>query len=87
MLFRQSNNSLSKRPLYTIAEITAMTKGSLSRQSVRRLLDSAGVVYIRTGRSIYVPLCELEDKLPKFAKSLISSNELENADDADEFIL
>jgi hypothetical protein len=52
---------------YTIAQLAQFA--GLSRFVLRGLLESSGVKFIRSGRTLLVPLAEIEEKLPKLWKS------------------
>jgi hypothetical protein len=57
------------KALYTLAEISRML--GLHHQQVHRLLSSAGVEMTMSGRSVWVPLSELETKLPRVLESVV----------------
>lgn len=56
------------KALYTVRELAEMA--GVSCRVMRQLLARSGVVLIRIGRTGYVPLAELEDKLRAFARSV-----------------
>jgi excisionase family DNA binding protein len=56
------------RALYSIAQLAQFA--GLTRFVLRRLLDSHGVQFVRSGRTVLVPLTEVEDKIPLLWKNL-----------------
>jgi hypothetical protein len=52
--------ALPLKAAYTLGELARAA--SLERRKLRRLLDEAGVVFVRTRRRALVPLSELELK-------------------------
>ena len=53
---------------YSIAQLAEFT--GLTRFVLRRLMDSYGVQFVRSGRTVLVPLTEIEDKIPLLWKNL-----------------
>ena len=53
---------LPLRAVYTIAELARAAR--LDRRRLRRALDEAGVIFLRSGRVSLVSLSELERKVP-----------------------
>jgi len=49
-------------PLYTVPQLAALAKTSRFRMA--RLLETHRVEVVRSGRSVLVPLSELEEKVP-----------------------
>ena len=64
--------------LGTLARIGNVTKGIL-----RRVLLANGVELVRAGRALFVPLCEVERRIPALWKSLCLAEELRKAALAD----
>lgn len=59
---------LERKPLYGIAELGRFFKKH--RNTMARLLTSAGVEFTRSGRRRYVSLVELEAKMPELTRWL-----------------
>jgi hypothetical protein len=53
--------ALPLRALYTVGELTKAT--AMPRRRLIRLLIEADVQFLRSGRLLYVPLTELEEKV------------------------
>ena len=60
---------LSVQALYTLAQLVRFTRNT-SIHALRRVLRANGVVFVRAGRTIYVPLSEIEKKIPALWESL-----------------
>ena len=60
--------SLPLRAFYSLASLTRAT--ALDRRTLRTVLERAGVQQVRTGRSVWVPLSELELKVPALWESI-----------------
>ena len=52
---------------YSIAQL--LDFAGLSRHVLRTLLQTGGVQFLRSGRVLFVPLAEIEQKLPKLWQS------------------
>jgi excisionase family DNA binding protein len=63
--------------LYTVAELAEVM--NRSERTVGRILEAAGVQYIRSGRSVEVPLSEIESKLPILWESIKTALTLRRA--------
>lgn len=61
---------LALRALYSIPELARTAR--VHRNTLRRLLDSAGVRLVRAGRSLLVPLSEIESRVPALWRSLVA---------------
>jgi len=61
------------RPLYTIAELAKLVQ--VTRHTMVRLLRAHHVAFLRSGRALYVPLCEIEEKMQPSWKSTCTSGE------------
>ena len=59
------------KALYTIAELC--TFAGMSRYRLRRLLEQRGVKCIAVGEAPYVPLSEIEERIPELWRSLCSA--------------
>jgi hypothetical protein len=55
-------------PLYLIGELARLAH--VSRTLMARLLESSRVTYVRVGRTSFVPLSEIQEKVPSLWKSL-----------------
>ncbi len=60
--------------LYSIAILARM--GNISVERLRRVLRSAGVVLIRGGRALFVPLSEVQRKIPPLWDSLVLTEQV-----------
>jgi hypothetical protein len=47
--------------------------GNVTRDAMQRLLAAHGVEFVRVGRSLLVPLCEIEEKVPPIWRSLVAA--------------
>jgi hypothetical protein len=56
------------KPLYLIGELARLAH--VSRHLRSHLLQSARVTYVRVGRISFVPLSEIQEKLPSLWKSM-----------------
>jgi hypothetical protein len=65
---------LDVRPFYTVTELARA--GKVSRFLMRRLLRSNGITFLRAGRSQYVMLTEIREKIPSLWESLRLAEEL-----------
>ena len=65
------------KAMYTVGEIAAAA--GLTWQSTERLLLTNGVQFDRSGRAPYVPLAEIEKKMPQLWESLKSAAVLRRA--------
>lgn len=53
------------KALYTIADLVHLAGGNVSKNQMRLLLKSHGIVPIRAGRAHYVPINEIMHKMPQ----------------------
>jgi hypothetical protein len=60
--------SLEIRALYSIAELARAA--GVTTYMLRRALRAAGVDLLRSGRALYVPLSEIESKIPSLWQSI-----------------
>ncbi len=65
---------LEVRPLYSIAALARVAK--LTRDRLRRLLRTNGVRLVHSGRALFVPLSEIEKKIPPLWASLCSAEKI-----------
>ena len=73
--------SLPIQALYPVSEL-ARAMG-ISHRQLQKLLKTAEVCLMRAGRFLYVPLTELEEKVPPLWESLKAAESLRRAlDDA-----
>jgi hypothetical protein len=61
-------NTWRVKALYGVPELAAMIE--VSPKTMRRLLRTAGVLMIRSGRRLLVPLSEIEGKLGVLRQSV-----------------
>ena len=59
------------KPLYTPRELAHAL--GISRYRLLRMMEMQGVALQRIGKSIYVPLSEIQDKVPPLWASLLTS--------------
>jgi hypothetical protein len=64
----ERTSALPIKAAYTVGELAAAA--GMTWQSTERLLLTNGVQFERSGRAPYVPLAELEKKMPMFWESL-----------------
>lgn len=69
--------ALEVRARYTIVELA--NAANVSHQSMRRLLAALGVEVLRVGRSAYVLLSEIEEKLEPLWKSIVAAESVRAA--------
>jgi hypothetical protein len=76
MRARQDGQSaqLEVRALYSIAELARFAHVTTYR--LRRVLRANGIVLVRSGRALLVPLSEIEAKIPPLWKSLLDAERL-----------
>ncbi len=65
---RNPPGQLGVQALYTIPALARVAK--VTRYLLRRLLLASGVQLLRSGRLIYVPLSEIERKIPPLWQSI-----------------
>jgi hypothetical protein len=66
--------ALEVRALYTIAALARVA--NVTRYRLRRLLRANGVRLVRTGRALFVPLSEIEKRIPPLWESLCSAEKM-----------
>lgn len=66
------------RAAYSIPELAALT--GLHRHRVRRILDTAGVTYLRSGRAILVTVEAIQVALPDLWASITAGLHLRNVE-------
>ena len=54
--------------VYSLPALAAFAK--VHRHLLRRLLEAGNVRLIRSGRTLFVPLCEIQQKIPPLWKSI-----------------
>jgi hypothetical protein len=64
------SGSIGAQLVYSIARLAKL--GGVSRFLLRRLLKASGVTFVRSGRTVLVPLSEIEEKLPTLWNSFRS---------------
>jgi hypothetical protein len=69
---------LELKALYTIAELVKAAAHPVCFNTMRKMLVSNGIEFVRQGRSIYIPLTELQMKLPKVWESIVEVDRLRN---------
>jgi len=69
---------LSIKPLYTIGDLADAT--GIDRFSVRRLLEKNGVEWVRSGRSLLIPISELKEKLRNVWDSIVECEKLRGSE-------
>ncbi|WP_394845165.1 hypothetical protein LZC95_50085 [Pendulispora brunnea] len=67
---RDAPGPLNVEALYTMAQLCAVVGPSWTEWSLSRLLEKNGVEFVRSGRAKFVPLCEIEKKIPSLWESL-----------------
>jgi hypothetical protein len=73
-LARTVRETAELQALYSIAILARM--GNISVERLRRVLRSAGVVLIRGGRALFVPLSEVQRKIPPLWESLVLTEQV-----------
>ncbi len=66
--------ALDVRALYSLAQLARVA--NVTRHTLRRLLRKNGVTLVRSGRSLFVPLAEIERRIPPLWESLRRLEEL-----------
>jgi hypothetical protein len=74
---RQSLDSLPIQALYQVSDLAHAI--GVSHRRAQNLLKTAGVCLMRAGRYLYVPLIELEEKVPPLWESIKASESLRRA--------
>ena len=69
--------ALELRAYYTIAELARAA--GVTTFSLLRLLRRNEVVFLRTGRALFVPLSEIRTKIPPLWEGLLAKEELRAA--------
>jgi hypothetical protein len=59
---------LEVQAVYSLAALARFAR--VSRHALRRILRSSGVVLLNGGRSLFVPLSEIERKIPPLWESI-----------------
>jgi hypothetical protein len=72
---KMQRESLTVKAIYSIAELARIA--SVTRQLLGRLLHANRVEFIHSGRSVFVPLSEIEKKIPPLFVSLLSAETLQ----------
>ena len=62
---------LELKAFYRIGDLAKLTR--VSKHVLKRLLDECGVKWVRIGQWPYLPLSEIENKVPVLWKSLCAS--------------
>lgn len=70
---RKTSPFFEIKELYTIADIEAYTRNTLSRQNIKRQAEAAGIVFHKVGTSLYIPIDEFRLKMPTLWDSLVSA--------------
>ena len=65
---------LALRSHYTVAELSRFA--NVTRQSLGRLLRACNVRLIGRGRAVFVPLCEISEKIPPLWKSIVQAEKV-----------
>ncbi len=60
--------SLDVQALYTVQALASI--GNVSTRLLRRVLRANGVTFVRGGRALFVPLAEIQRKIPPLWESL-----------------
>ncbi len=66
---------------YTLPELVKHSNGSWTYYTLKRMLESNGVEFVRTGRTkrnITVPLAELQTKVPSIWNSILEVDRIRN---------
>jgi hypothetical protein len=66
--------NLEPRVFYSVAELARA--GNVPTYRLRRILRRHGVVFLRSGRAFYVPMAEIQRKIPSLWESLCALNGL-----------
>jgi hypothetical protein len=67
-------DALELRALYSIGELARFAR--VPTFKLRRVLKASGVVLLRSGRALYVPLSEIEAKIPPLWQSIAAAERL-----------
>jgi len=59
--------------LYPLTELVEYIGGSMTYQSLERLLIANGVEIIRSGRGKQIPLSEIERRIPSLWRSIVTA--------------
>ncbi len=70
---RKTTDVFEIREYYTIADLVAFTRNTISRQTMNRWLERAGVNFELKGTAKYIPMDELRLKMPTLWDSLASA--------------
>jgi hypothetical protein len=65
---KSQTEHVALKPLYLIGELARLAH--VSRHLMSQLLQSSRVTYVRIGRMWFVPLSEIQEKLPSLWKSM-----------------
>jgi hypothetical protein len=65
---RTQTELFALKPLYLIGELARLAH--VSRHLMSQLLQSSRVTYVRVGRISFVPLSEIQEKVPSLWKSM-----------------
>jgi hypothetical protein len=68
------SGSLGVQALYTIPALARVA--NVTRYLLRRLLLASGVPLLRSGRVLYVPLSEIEKRIPPLWESICAGEKL-----------
>ncbi len=66
----ENRKRLELKALYTIEELCTAGRLTIHRDTLTKLLTARGVLFLHSGRNIYIPLSEVRDKIPALWESL-----------------